>query len=162
MLAQYQQDTCERQDLWIELNPIHAKGIYQIPWIQWIPVPFRENSSKTLSMKVVEQWFFLNSSVHPWHVDFAVRQVKILEKSQCLFLITSWFSSGGVKFGVSHPDGPVGINSSCTVKIAFRLCGRPLQKAFRTRPPSCLAMQPAILRLTFIENCPFDSFIAWH
>ena len=30
-----------------KLSPIHASVIYQIRWIQWIPVPFRENSTVT-------------------------------------------------------------------------------------------------------------------
>ena len=28
-----------------KLSPIHASVIYQIPWIQSIPAPFRENSN---------------------------------------------------------------------------------------------------------------------
>ena len=33
----------------LKLSPIHASVIYEIPWIcliQWIPVPFRENSTE--------------------------------------------------------------------------------------------------------------------
>ena len=41
VLPQCQQDTC--RDRIFKLSPIHALVIYQIPWIQWIPVPFREN-----------------------------------------------------------------------------------------------------------------------
>ena len=32
------------RDRIFKLNLIHASVIYQISWIQWIPVPFRENS----------------------------------------------------------------------------------------------------------------------
>ena len=38
-----------------QLSPIHASVIYQIPWIrwiQWIPVPFRENSNVTSASKL--------------------------------------------------------------------------------------------------------------
>ena len=36
------------RDRIFKLSAIHASVIYQIPWIQWIPVPFRENSIATL------------------------------------------------------------------------------------------------------------------
>ena len=37
-----------------KLSPIHASVIYHIPWINWIPVPLRENSNET---QKENQWY---------------------------------------------------------------------------------------------------------
>ena len=67
------------------------------------------------------QWIFWNLYARPWQVDFAVREVDFQitypngqaensEQYQYLFTITSWFSFWQVKFGVTLPDGQVGVN----------------------------------------------------
>ena len=43
------------RDRIFKLSPIHALVIYQIPWIQWIPVPFREKSIEYELEQVHEQ-----------------------------------------------------------------------------------------------------------
>ena len=52
-----------------KLSPIHASMIYQIPWIQWIPVPFRENSNKTQVTEIIFKLTRIHASVIyqiPW------------------------------------------------------------------------------------------------
>ena len=44
------------RDKIFKLNPIHASVIYQIPWIQWIPFPFCENSIVLLPMETKIRW----------------------------------------------------------------------------------------------------------
>ena len=38
-------DSVKKRDGIFKLTPIDASSDYQIPWIDWISIPFRENSN---------------------------------------------------------------------------------------------------------------------
>ena len=50
------------RDRIFKLNPVHASVIYQICWIQWILVPFRENSNYTKKTSVTH--FLVHFLIH--------------------------------------------------------------------------------------------------